>query len=107
MTKRIMKDEHFQELVASVKQMGDYLKGKKVPGVKVTLHPKPASAQEVKNVRTKVLKVTQEQFALIIGEGVGAIRTWEQGVRNPGGAATKLIRYVKEHPEHAKNLLVA
>ncbi len=107
MTKPYMKDEHFRELLGSVKQMGDYLKGKRVPGVKVTLHPKPATAKEVKEVRIKVLKVTQEEFARIVGEGVGAVRTWEQGVRNPGGAATKLIRYVKEHPEHAKDLLVA
>ncbi len=107
MTKPYMKDEHFRELLTSVKQMGDYLKGKKVPGVKVALHPKPATAKEVKEVRIKVLKVTQEEFARIIGEGVGAVRTWEQGVRNPGGAASKLIRYVKEHPEHAKDLLVA
>jgi len=107
MAKRFMKEEHFQELLTSVKQMGDYLKGKKVPGVKVSLHPKPATAKEVKEVRIKVLKVTQEQFARIVGEGVGAVRTWEQGVRNPGGAATKLIRYVKDHPEHAKDLLAA
>jgi putative transcriptional regulator len=107
MAKRYMKDEHFQELLASVKQMGDHLRGKRVPGVKVTLHPKPPSAMEVKEVRTKILNVTQEQFARIIGEGVGAVRTWEQGKRNPGGAASKLIRYVKSHPEHAKDLLVA
>ena len=107
MTKRTMKNEHFQELLSSVKQMGDYLKGKKVPGLKVTLRAKPATAKEVKDVRTKILKVTQEQFASIVGEGVGAVRTWEQGVRNPGGAATKLIRYIKDHPGRAKELMVA
>ena len=107
MTKRTMKDEHFQELLTSVKQMGDYLKGEKVPGVKVAYVPKPLTAKDIKEVRTKFLKVTQEQFALIVGEGVGAVRTWEQGKRNPGGAASKIIRYVKDHPEHAKDLLVA
>ena len=106
MAKGIMKDEHFQELLTSVHQMGDYLKGKKVPGVKITYRPKPATAQEVKQVRAK-LGVTQEEFSKIVGEGVGAIRTWEQGVRNPSGAATKIIRYVMQHPKVAKDLLVA
>jgi putative transcriptional regulator len=105
--KRHMKDEHFQELLQSIHQMGEHLKGKKVPGVTSTFRPKSASAEEVKEVRTKILGITQEQFALMVGEGVGAVRTWEQGVRNPGGAASKLIRYVKDHPEHASDLLRA
>jgi putative transcriptional regulator len=101
-----MKDEHFQELLTSVRQMGDFLKGKKVAGVKISRRPKPATAKEVKEVRTR-LGVTQEVFARMVGEGVGAVRTWEQGIRNPGGAATKLIRYVMQHPKVAKELLAA
>ena len=100
-----MKDEHFQELLSSVHQMGDYLKGRKVQGVKVTYRTKPLSSKDVKEVRVKVLKVTQATFAKIVGEGLGAVRTWEQGTRHPGGAATKLIRLIKTHPERAKELL--
>ena len=107
MATRYMKPEHFEELLESIRQMGDYLKGKPVPGVKVTYRLKPPSAAEIKEVRTKVLGVTQEQFATIVGEGVGAVRTWEQGLRNPGGAASKIIRYVREHPEAAKEFAVA
>lgn len=107
MAKGTMKEEHFQELLTSVRQMGDYLKGKMVPGLKVSVRPKPATAAEVKDVRVKVLKLTQAQFAMIVGEGVGAVRTWEQGLRHPGGAASKLIRYVRRHPEQAKALLQA
>src|SRR5690348_9915803 len=105
MPKRYMKDEHFQELLTSVNQMGDYLKGKKVQGIRVTHRAKPLSSKDVKEVRVKVLKVTQERFAQIVGEGLGAIRTWEQGTRHPGGAATKLIRLIKTHPERVKELL--
>lgn len=104
MAKRQMKDEHFEELLASVQQMGRHLKGKKVAGVRTTRVSKPASSDEVKEVRYQ-LKVTQEQLGLIVGEGVGAVRTWEQGVRNPGGAASKMIRLLKAHPEYAKDLL--
>lgn len=102
MAKRYMKEEHFQELLTSVRQMVDHINGKKVPGIKITYRLKPPSADEVKEIRTKILGVTQEQFATIVGEGVGAVRTWEQGLRNPGGAASKIIRYVREHPEAAK-----
>ena len=105
MAKRYMKDEHFQELLTSVQLMGDYLKGKKVQGVRVNYKAKPLTSRDVKEVRTKVLKVTQETFAQIIGEGLGAVRTWEQGTRHPGGAATKIIRLMKAHPERAKELL--
>jgi DNA-binding transcriptional regulator YiaG len=105
MSKRYMKDEHFQELLTSVHQMGDYLKGKKVQGIQVSRKSKPLTSKDVKDVRVKVLKVTQETFAQIIGEGLGAVRTWEQGTRHPGGAATKIIRLMKAHPERAKELL--
>lgn len=105
MTKGYMKDEHFQELLTSVHQMGDYLKGQKVPGTRVSFKSKPLTSKDVKEVRVKVLKVTQETFAQIIGEGLGAVRTWEQGTRHPGGAATKIIRLMKAHPERAKELL--
>jgi len=105
MSKRYMKDEHFQELLTSVHQMGDYLKGRKVSGIRITQRAKPLSSRDVKDVRVKVLKVTQETFAQIIGEGLGAVRTWEQGTRHPGGAATKIIRMIKNHPERAKELL--
>jgi DNA-binding transcriptional regulator YiaG len=105
MPKRFMKDEHFKELLTSVHQMGDYMKGKKVQGVRVTFRSKPLTSKDVKEVRVKVLKVTQETFAQIIGEGLGAVRTWEQGTRHPGGAATKIIRLMQAHPERAKELL--
>jgi putative transcriptional regulator len=105
MSKQYMKDEHFQELLTSVHQMGDYLKGKNVQGVRVSHKAKPLTSKDVKEVRVKVLNVTQETFAQIVGEGLGAIRTWEQGTRHPGGAATKIIRLMKLHPERAKELL--
>jgi O-antigen/teichoic acid export membrane protein len=44
---------------------------------------------------------------IIIPFLVGAVRTWEQGVRNPGGAASKIIRYIKDHPGRAKELMTA
>ncbi len=41
--KRVMKNEHFRDLLQSIRQMGNYLRGKKVPGIKTTSRPKSAA----------------------------------------------------------------
>jgi putative transcriptional regulator len=93
-----MKKEHFNDLLKSVNQMGEIMKGKKLPGIKVTYRAKPATAEEVQNIR-KELHLTQEGFAQVVGESPSAIRHWEQGLRTPRGSAAKLIRVLKAHPE--------
>jgi putative transcriptional regulator len=93
-----MKKEHFNNLVKSVNQMGEMVKGKKLAGVKVTYRAKPATAEEVQKIR-KELHLTQEGFAQVVGESPSAIRHWEQGIRTPSGSAAKLIRVLKSHPE--------
>jgi putative transcriptional regulator len=100
-----MKKEHFNQLIKSIHQMGNYLKGKNVSGVRVSQKAKPLTSKDIKEIRVKVLHVTQETFAQIVGEGLGAVRTWEQGTSHPGGAAAKIIRLIKLHPERAKELL--
>jgi hypothetical protein len=54
--KRTMKDEHFQELLASVQQMGDYLKGKKVPCPKVTYRAKPTQTKSPIDLKKQAKK---------------------------------------------------
>lgn len=93
-----MKKKDFNDFLTSVHQMGEIMKGKKLAGMKVTYRAKPATAQEVQKVR-KELKLTQESFAHVVGESPSAIRHWEQGIRTPRGAAAKLIRVLKAHPE--------
>jgi len=89
-----------------VKQMIDHMNGKKVPGIRVSFHPKPVGAAEVKKVR-KSLGLTQGRFAVIVGEGLAAVQSWEQGVRQPNGSASKLIRMLESHPELAPELVRA
>lgn len=93
-----MKKEHFDQMIKSVHEMGEIMKGKKLPGMKVTYRAKPATAKEVQNVR-KVLNLTQENFARVVGETPSAVRHWEQGIRTPRGSAAKLIRLLKSHPK--------
>src|SRR5258708_40186398 len=98
-----MKKEKFNQLIGSVRQMGEIMKGKKPAGMKVTYRAKPATAQEVQKIR-KELHLTQESFARVVGESPSAIRHWEQGIRTPRGSAAKLIRVLEMHPELAAEL---
>jgi|SRR5665213_649691 len=68
MTKRSMKDEHFQELLTSVHQMGDHLRGKKVRGVKITYKTKSANAKNSKPSEAK--KITREMANVYADIGV-------------------------------------
>ena len=105
-TKKYMKKENFEGLMTGMKQMIDHMNGKKVPGIRVSYHPKPVNAEEVKKVR-KSLGLTQDRFAVIVGEGLAAVQSWEQGVRRPNGSASKLIRMLESHPELAPELVRA
>jgi putative transcriptional regulator len=93
-----MKKENFDQLIKSVHQMGEIMKGKKLAGMKVTYRAKPATAKEVQTVR-KELHLTQESFARVVGESPSAVKHWEQGIRTPRGSAAKLIRLLRSHPK--------
>jgi putative transcriptional regulator len=105
-TKKNMSKENFNGLMEGVRQMIDHMNGKKVPGIRVSFHAKPVGAEEVKKVR-KSLGLTQDRFAAIVGEGLAAVQSWEQGARRPNGSASKLIRMLKSHPELAPELVRA
>ena len=104
--KKYMNEENLEGLMKGMRQMIDHLNGKKVPGVRVSYHAKPVGAEEIRKVR-KSLGLTQDRFAVIVGEGLAAVRSWEQGARRPNGSASKLIRMLKSHPELAPELVRA
>ena len=61
-----------------------------------------ANAWEAKSEVTKVrqsLNLTQEAFAGLLGVGLSTLRSWEQGKRDPSGAARMLISIALKHPE--------
>ena len=43
--------------------------------------------------------LTQEQFAALLGVSKRTLEQWEQGRREPSGAAKTLIRVAELHPE--------
>ncbi len=43
--------------------------------------------------------LSQAQFAALLGVSVRTLQKWEQGAREPSGAARSLIRIAQRHPE--------
>ena len=88
-----MKDELFQELLASVKQGAAIRKG--------TLQPSRTfdfPETEVRALREQ-FGLSQDKFAHLVGISVGTLRNWEQGRRKPEGPARVLLRVASKHPE--------
>jgi len=88
-----MKDELFDELVASLKEGASILRGETPASRENELDWPDAAA-----VRRK-LGLTQAQFAALIGTSVRTLQNWEQGHRQPEGTARALLRVAEKHPE--------
>ena len=88
-----MKDEMFEELVASVREGGAILRGEK-KAAKATTIEDPDVAQ----IR-QAYDLSQSQFAALLGISVRTLQNWEQGRRSPQGPAQVLLRVAARHPE--------
>ena len=86
--------EKFQsDLLESVKQMGQH-QAARVTKVKV---PEAAEARAL-------VGLSQQDFALLLGVSARTLQDWEQGRREPTGAAKTLLRVAVSHPEVLREL---
>jgi putative transcriptional regulator len=88
-----MKDEMFNELVASVREGGKISRGKAKPSRTFVIE-----APNVKRIRSNY-KLSQNEFAALMGISVKTLRNWEQGRRAPEGAARVLLQVAANHPD--------
>ena len=51
--------------------------------------------------------VSQSSFATLLGVSVRTLQDWEQGRREPSGAAQSLLRVARAHPQVLRELVVA
>ena len=51
-----------------------------------------------------VSKLSQAQFAALMGVSVRTLQEWEQGRREPSGAAKTLLRVAQSHPDVLREL---
>ncbi|MFI4940711.1 MAG: helix-turn-helix domain-containing protein [Burkholderiales bacterium] len=92
MGKTITGKELGEKLLESVRQMN--------AGKGTVVHSPVAEA------RTKS-KLSQSQFAGLMGVSVRTLQDWEQGRRKPSGAAVTLLRVASEHPKVLRKMAVS
>lgn len=88
-----MKKELSAELLESVREGGEILRGEREPARAFSFEE-----LDVRRLREKH-GLSQPKFAALMGISVGTLRNWEQGRRRPEGSARVLLRVVERHPE--------
>ncbi len=88
-----MKDELFKELIASVREGGAILRGEVAASRKFVI-----DRTDIKRIRVNY-RLSQGQFAALLGISVATLQNWEQGRRMPKGAARVLLQVAAKHPD--------
>ncbi len=88
-----MKQDLFKELLASVREGGAILRGQTKPSRQFEIDD-----TDVRRIRDNY-RLSQGQFAALLGISVATLQNWEQGRRAPKGAARVLLQVVAKHPD--------
>ena len=97
-----MDKKEFAALLAGVRQMGRHMRGKRVPGVRVT----KIEAIQARKIRLAA-GLSQTEFARLIGVPVKTLQNWEQERTQPAGPARALLKIVAANPKAAIEALHA
>ena len=88
-----MNDKLFQELLDSIKQGGEIIRGEKEPSREFNF-----KNPDVRLIR-KRYGLSQNKFSQLLGISPSTLRNWEQGRRRPEGPARVLLLIAEKHPE--------
>ena len=89
----------FKELVDSMTQMGEIVRGERAPSREFHV-----DAIAIKKLRSKV-GLSQPKFAALLHVDVGTLRNWEQGRREPTGPAKALLTAISRDPDNVLKAL--
>ena len=89
-----MDKTHFDQLVKGVREMKLHMAGKTVRGAKTTEFLTP----DVRTIR-EAARVSQSQFAKLIGVNLRTLQNWEQQRTQPTGPARALLKIVASNPK--------
>lgn len=92
------------ELAKAMSEALAHASGAPVEGTRV--HVADADTIDPRAIR-RHLRLTQEQMAHFLGTSVSGYRKWEQGQRQPSGAARTLLRVMEMEPEAVIRVLAA
>ncbi len=93
-----MKEAAFEKLLESVRQARDIAAGRRRATRVFSVGP-----TNIRALRTRT-RLSQPDFAALLGVEVSTLRNWEQGRREPTGPAKALLRAIRNDP---KNVLRA
>lgn len=94
-----MEKDTFDELIGSLKEGVDIVKGEKKPSRTFSYQP-----VQIKSIREKT-GTSQETFAALINISAKTLKNWEQGQRTPTGPARALLKLVEKDPKGIIKLL--
>jgi len=96
-----MKKTEFGKLLESVHQAGEIATGRRRASRAFEVAP-----SNIKALRAQT-KLSQPDFAALLGVEVGTLRNWEQGRREPTGPAKALLRAIRNDPKNVLRALSA
>ncbi|MEO5756377.1 MAG: helix-turn-helix domain-containing protein [Mesorhizobium sp.] len=92
------------DLIQAMSEALAHAQGKDVPGIGV--HSVDVGTVDAKAIRQK-LDLTQDEMATVLGTSPSGYKKWEQGKRQPSGAARTLLRIMEREPEAVLRALSA
>jgi putative transcriptional regulator len=96
-----MKKQNFDNLVKGIRRTGKIGRGEMKASR--TFHFRPA---DIRSIRGR-LKMSQSEFARMIGVSISTLQNWEQGRRRPEGPARALLKIAAENPKAVVEALIA
>ena len=90
-----MKPKMFEELLDSVREGGSILRGHRKPSRRFEVGP-----SGIRAIRERT-RLSQSEFARLIGVSIKTLQNWEQDRRRPTGPAATLLRIIAYEPQLA------
>lgn len=90
------------DLIQAMSEALAHAQGNDVPGTR--LHSVDLGTVDAKAIRKK-LDLTQDEMATVLGTSASGYKKWEQGKRQPSGAARTLLRIMEREPEAVRRAL--
>jgi len=97
-----MSDDAFADLKEAMEDALTFERGErsdlKVTRIQAPRPPKAMSPKDIARIRER-LNCSQAVFAMMLNISTRTVQAWEQGSREPGDAALKLLTIAKKHPQ--------
>ena len=87
-----MKARVFEELLKSVREGGEILRGQRRASRRFEV-----GSSGIRAIRERT-RLSQSEFARLIGVSVKTLQNWEQDRRRPTGPAAVLLRIIAQEP---------